>query len=134
MIFKYGHHCVVNIHFLHSNVSFAMRWFCCRLLYFLHLCWTVTEIKYAALAYIFLDATLFSSFTICLYCYFLPKYSFFSLAAYFMSPLSIQKYVLIWHIGFHQQSFQNQENINELFFELLVHTYTIILFLMPNSM
>lgn len=52
-------------------------WFFCRLLYFLHLCWIVTERKYATLACIYLDVTLFTSFTICLYCYFLPVRIFF---------------------------------------------------------
>lgn len=36
-------------------------------------------------------------------------------------------------LGFIKSS-QNQQNINELFFELLVRIYTIILFLMPISM
>lgn len=127
-------HTVLLIFTSFIQMSHLQRSWFCRLLYFLHLCWIVTEIKYATLAHISLDVTLFSSFAICLYCCFLPKYAFFSLAAYFMSPLCIQKYVLIWHIGFYQQSFQNQQNINELFFEILIHTYTNILFLMPNSM
>lgn len=71
-------------------------WLFCRLIYFLHL-WIVTEIKYATLAYISLDVTLFSSFTICLYCCFLIRYIFI-LAAYFMSPLHIKKYISVWYI------------------------------------
>lgn len=73
-------------------------WLFCRLIYFLHL-WIVTEIKYATLAYISLDVTLFSSFTICLYCCFLIKYIFI-LAAYFMSPFKnmFQSDILIYPI------------------------------------
>lgn len=70
-------------------------WFLCRLLYFLHLCWIVTKIKYASLAYFSLDVTLFRIFTICLYCCFLPKYIFFLLAPYFTSPLHIQQFDIL---------------------------------------
>lgn len=71
-------HCAVNTHFLHSNVSFTMFLILLQIVtlsaYVLKL---QTCNKTATLAYISLDVTLFSSLTIFLYCYFVPKYSFF---------------------------------------------------------